>query len=101
MASNIEDFVTRLTRGGRQFTFIFTEDFFDITGKNGVNTARFIDVRNTIKNVGHRKGLNAELHHQEGAMMFDVDIMVVKKGFSSSLEPSQINGGCCKEMEKF
>ncbi|MDR3183509.1 MAG: hypothetical protein LBT89_11445 [Planctomycetaceae bacterium] len=83
MASNIEDFVKRLTRVGRQFTFIFTEDFFDIAGVNGVNTARFIDIRNTIKNVGHRKGLNAELHQREGTVMFDVNIMVIKKGFSS------------------
>jgi hypothetical protein len=83
MAGNIEDFVTRLTRGGRQFTFIFTEDFFDINGKNGVNTARFIDIRNTIKNVKHRKGTNAEIHLREGTLIFDVDVMVVSKGFTS------------------
>jgi len=83
MATNVEDFVKRLTRGNRKFTFVFTEDFFDIAGKTGVRTDRFRDIRNTIKNVGHRKGLNAEIQLAEGAVLFDVDIGVVKKGFSS------------------
>ena len=83
MATNIEDFVKRLTRTGRQFTFVFTEDFFNITGPNGVQTDRFRDIRNAIKNVGHRKGLNAEMRVEEGQNLFDVDIGVVKKGFSS------------------
>ncbi|MDR0521668.1 MAG: hypothetical protein LBH00_07425 [Planctomycetaceae bacterium] len=83
MASNIEDFVKRITRGNRKFTFVFTEDFFDINGQTGVNTARFRDIRNTIKNVGHRKGTNAELHVAEGAALFDVEVGIVKKGFSS------------------
>jgi hypothetical protein len=83
MASNVEDFVKRLTRTGRQFTFVFTEDFFSITGKSGVDTARFLEVRNTIKNVKHRKGLNAEMRQREGTVMFDVDVAVVSKGFSS------------------
>jgi len=83
MASSVEDFVKRLTRGNRKFTFVFTEDFFDIMGPSGVRTDRFRDIRNTIKNVGHRKGLNAEIHLAEGAVLFDVNIGVVKKGFSS------------------
>jgi hypothetical protein len=80
MAASVEDFVRRLTRGNRQFTFIFTEDFFNIVGKTGVRTDRFRDIRNTVKNVAHRKGSNAELHLAEGAVLFDVDIGVVKKG---------------------
>ena len=52
-------------------------------GPSGVRTDRFRDIRNTIKNVGHRKGLNAEIHLAEGAVLFDVNIGVVKKGFSS------------------
>ena len=85
MATNVEDFVKRLTRGNRKFTFVFTEDFFDIVGPNGVQTDRFRDIRNTVKNIGHRKGLNAEIHVEEGMVLFDVDIGVVKKGggFSS------------------
>jgi len=83
MAANIEDFVRRLTRGNRKFTFVFTEDFFDIMGPNGVRTDRFREIRNTIKHVGHRKGLNAEMRLAEGTTLFDVDIGVVKKGFSS------------------
>jgi len=83
MASSVEDFVKRLTRGNRRFTFVFTEDFFNIMGPSGVRTDRFRDLRNTFKNVGHRKGSNAEIHLAEGAILFDVDIGVVKKGFSS------------------
>ena len=83
MAANVEDFVKRLTRGNRKFTFVFTEDFFTIVGPAGVNTDRFRDIHNTIKNVGHRKGTNAEARLAEGAILFDVDIGVVKKGFSS------------------
>ena len=83
MAANVEDFVKRLTRGNRKFTFVFTEDFFNIVGQTGVKTDRFCDIRNSIKNVGHRKGLDAEAHLAEGAIIFDVDVGVVKKGFSS------------------
>ena len=83
MAASIEDFVKRITRGSKKFTFIFTEDFFSIDGKNGVRTDRFRDIRNTIKHVGHRKGTTAELRVAEGATLFDVDIGVVKSGFSS------------------
>ena len=83
MAASVEDFVKRLTRGNKKFTFVFTEDFFDISGLNGVRTDRFRDIRNTIKFVGHKKGLNAEMRVAEGTNLFDVDIGVVKKGFSS------------------
>ncbi|MCL2710963.1 MAG: hypothetical protein FWE95_08785 [Planctomycetaceae bacterium] len=83
MSTNIEDFVKRLTRGNKKFTFVFTEDFFDIMGPNGVRTDRFRDIRNTIKHVGHKKGLNAEMRLAEGAILFDVIVGVVKKGFSS------------------
>ncbi len=80
--ASIEDFVKRITRMNRKFTFIFTEDFFDINGKTGVRTDRFRDIRNTIKNIGHRKGLRAEAHAQEDALLFDVEVVVVDRGFS-------------------
>ena len=83
MAVNVEDFVKRLTRGNRKFTFVFTEDFFSIMGPNGVQTDRFRDIRETVRHVGHRKGLNAEMHVAEGAILFDVNVGIVKKGFSS------------------
>jgi len=83
MPANIEDFVKRIIRGNRKFTFVFTEDFFDINGPNGVRTDRFREIRNTIRHVGHRKGLNAEMRLAEGATLFDVEVGVVKKGFSS------------------
>ena len=83
MAASVEDFVKRLTRGNKKFTFVFTEDFFNISGQNGVRTDRFRDIRNTIKFVGHKKGLNAEMRVAEGTNLFDVNVGVVKKGFSS------------------
>jgi len=82
MPPNVEDFVKRLTRGSRKFTFVFTEDFFNIMGPHGVRTDRFRDLRNTFKNVGHRKGLNAEIHIEPDMVLFDVDVAVVTKGFS-------------------
>ena len=82
MAASVEDFVSRLTRGNKKFTFIFTEDFFSIVGPNGIQTDRFLDIRNAIKNVGHKKGLNAEVRVAEGATLFDVEVGVIKKGFS-------------------
>jgi hypothetical protein len=83
MAASVEDFVKRLTRGNKRFTFVFTEDFFSIESQSGIRTDRFRDIRNTIKNIGHKKGLNAELRVAEGTTLFDVDVGVVKKGFSS------------------
>ncbi|MDR0610865.1 MAG: hypothetical protein LBG58_12195 [Planctomycetaceae bacterium] len=82
MATNIEDFVKRITRMNRKFTFIFTEDFFNIMGKNGIRTDRFRDIRNTIRYVNHRKGTNADLHLAEGTTLFDVEVVVVDNGFS-------------------
>ena len=81
MAVSIEDFVKRILRGNKKFTFMFTEDFFDINGKYGVLTDRYKDIRNTIKNVGHRKGTRAEARVGEGTVLFDVEIAVVKTNF--------------------
>ena len=80
MGASVEDFVKRLVRGNRRFTFVFTEDFFDITGKTGVMTGRFLDIRNTVRYVGHRRGPNAEIQRDEDVILFDVDIGVVRKG---------------------
>lgn len=80
--ASVEDFVKRLTRQNRKFTFVFTEDFFDIMGKAGVRTDRFREIRNTIKNVGHRKGLNAVTRAGENAVLFDVEVAVIRKAFS-------------------
>ena len=94
MVANVEDFVKRLTRGNRKFTFVFTEDFFDIMGPNGVRTDRFREIRNTIRYMGHRKGLNAEMQLQAGTTLFDVTVGVVKKGFSSFMTTfDELNDG--------
>ncbi len=80
--ASIEDFVKRLTRMNRRFTFIFTEDFFNIVGKTGVQTDRFRDIRNIVKNTGHRKGLKAVARAGEDAVLFDVEVAVIRSGFS-------------------
>lgn len=88
MAASIEDFVKRITRMNRKFTFIFTEDFFDITNKGAVDTARFRDIRNTFKNVGHRKGEKGE-KFKTGTDLFDVEVAVIDRGFSCFLATFQ------------
>ncbi len=80
--ASIEDFVKRITRMNRKFTFIFTEDFLDINGKTGVRTDRFRDIRNTIKNIGHRKGTRAEMHAKDESSLFDVEVVFVDRSFS-------------------
>jgi len=82
MAVSIEDFVKRILRGGKKFTFMFTEEFFNITGQYGVLTDRYRDIRNCIKNVGHHRGAKAEARAGEGAVLFDVEIAVIKTNFS-------------------
>lgn len=80
--ASIEDFVKRITRMNRKFTFIFTEDFFEIVGKSGVRTDRFRDIRNTFKNVGHRKGQRAENFARDDTPVFDVEVVVIDRGYS-------------------
>ncbi len=74
----IEDFVKRLTRMNRRFTFIFTEDFF----ASSIKTDRFRDIRTIVKNTDHRKGLNAMIRADEDTVLFDVQIAVIRNGFS-------------------
>ncbi len=82
MAVSIEDYVKRILRGNRKFTFLFTEDFFDINGKYGILTDRYKDIRNAFKNVGHRKGTNAVARAADGVILFNVEIAVIKTNFS-------------------
>jgi hypothetical protein len=82
MAASIEDFVKRLLRGDKKFTFMFTEDFFNIEGKYGVLTDRYKDIRNTIKSVGHRKGTRAEERAGEGVVIFNVEVVVIRTNYS-------------------
>jgi len=94
MGASVEDFVKRFTRGNKKFTFVFTADFFNIAGQNGVRTDRFRDIRNAIRHVGHKKGLNAETRLAEGQVLFDVNIAVVKKGFSGFMTTfDELNAG--------
>ena len=83
MPAAIEDFVRRLTRTNRKFTFIFTEDFFAIEGKTGILTDRYMKVRNLIRLVRHHKGAKAgsNLPDDNESMdkMFDVKVVVVHR----------------------
>jgi len=82
MAVSIEDFVKRILRGNKKFTFMFTEDFFDINGKYGILTDRYRDIRNCIRHVGHHRGAMAEARAGEDAILFDVQVAVIKTNFS-------------------
>lgn len=77
MAANIEDFTRRLARS-RKITFIFTEEFFSIIDKAGINTAKFLNLRNTIKNIGHRRGARAALMADSEDAFFDVEVVIVR-----------------------
>ena len=85
MPANLEDFASRLVRGNKKITFIFTEDFFNIIGKNGVLVDRYKDIRNVVKNAGHRKGEQAALRAGGDDALFDVNIIVIKTNFTCFL----------------
>jgi len=82
MAANIEDFVTRLIRINRKITFVFTEDFFNIEGRGGINTDRYKALRKIFVNVKHRKGSVAASRVQDEDTILDVNIVVVKSNFT-------------------
>ena len=77
MATSIDDFVRRLTRLNRKFTFIFTEEFFSIEGKNGIRTDRYLMLHNLVRRMHHNKGSQAELRAKDGASLFDVRVVIV------------------------
>ena len=77
MAASIDDFVRRLTRSNRRFTFIFTESFFSIEGKNGVQTDRYLTLRNLIRRIKHHKGTQAALRATDEESLFDVRVVIV------------------------
>ncbi len=79
MASSIDDFVRRLTRLNRKFTFIFTDDFFAIDGKSGVLTDRYVKIRNFIRHIRHHKGTLAALRAQDQEAVFDVRVAIVHR----------------------
>ena len=82
MAANVEDFASRLVRGGKKITFIFTEDFFNIIGKNGVLVDRYKDIRNVVKNAVHRKGEQAAVRAGGDDVLFDINVVVIKTNFT-------------------
>ena len=82
MAANIEDFVTRLLRGSKKITFIFTEDFFNIDGRSGIMVDRFLNLRKVFKNARHFRGDRAEFLAGMDKNLFDVDIIVVRTNFT-------------------
>jgi hypothetical protein len=79
--ANVEDFIKRITRMNHKFTFIFTEDFFDITGKVGIRTDRYLDIRRTFQNVGHKRGDNAILKSTD-ILLFDVKVCIVRTNYT-------------------
>lgn len=79
MAANLEDFVSRLVRGNKKITFVFTEDFFNVFARKGNHVEHFKAIRNAIKNVGHRKGEVAVMRAGgNDEILFDVDVVVVR-----------------------
>lgn len=77
MAIGIDDFVRRLTRTNRRFTFVFTEDFFNFEGTAGHQTDRYVKVRNLIRRIRHHKGTQAALRATDEESLFDVRVAVV------------------------
>jgi hypothetical protein len=65
----------------RKFTFIFTEDFFDINGKIGVRTDRYLDIRKTFQNVGHKRGDDAAARSSD-ILLFDVNVCIVRTNYT-------------------
>ena len=82
MAANIEDFVSRLLRGNKSITFIFTEDFFNIEGQGGVLVDRFLNLRNVFKSTRHFRGDRAQILAGKDKNLFDVDIIVVRTNYT-------------------
>ena len=77
MAANIEDFTRRLARS-KKITFVFTEEFFSILDYTGTNTTKFLNLRNTIKNIGHRRGTKVALLADNEDAFFDVEVIIVR-----------------------
>jgi hypothetical protein len=91
--ANVEDFVKRITRMNRKFTFIFTEDFFDIEGKVGIRTDRYLDIRRTFQNVGHKRGDNAERRATD-TLLFDVKVCIVRTNYTCIMTDfDELNAG--------
>ena len=82
MAANLEDFASRLVRGNKKLTFIFSESFFDVVGKNGVLVDRYKDIYHVVKNAVHHKGEKAAQRAGGDEALFDVNIVVVKTNFT-------------------
>jgi len=77
MPTSIDDFTRRLTRSNRKFTFIFTEDFFSIEGKSGIQTDRFLKVSKLIRQMRHHKGVRAASLDKDEDALFDVRVVIV------------------------
>ncbi|MDR1053444.1 MAG: hypothetical protein LBL39_04650 [Planctomycetaceae bacterium] len=91
--ASVEDFVKRITRMNRKFTFIFTEDFFDINGKVGVRTDRYLDLRKTFQNVGHKRGDDAILKSRD-ILLFDVNVCIIRTNFTCMMTDfAELNSG--------
>lgn len=82
MAASIEDFVKRLVRTNRKFTFVFTEDFFNVAGKTGFLSDRYRNIRRAIKHIDHRKGEHATLNASDPTKLFDVEVVIIRGNYT-------------------
>lgn len=80
MASGIEDFVKRLVKTSRAFSFVFTDDFFMMRGPSGFNIDKYRDLRNIVQAFGPQAGTAAEAKFNV-ATQFDVEVLVIRKNF--------------------
>jgi len=76
MPASIDDFTRRLTRSGRKFTFIFTEDFFNVVGKSGTDTDRYMKIRKLVQHMHHHKGSKAASRAKDEESLFDVQVVI-------------------------
>lgn len=83
MAASVEDFVRRLIRTSRRFTFLFTEDFFNVAGKSGgFLSDRYRNIRRAIKHIDHRKGERVVNNTEDPKKLFDVEVVIVRGNFT-------------------
>ncbi|MGL4943787.1 MAG: hypothetical protein ACRC46_11435 [Thermoguttaceae bacterium] len=80
MASSIEDFVKRLVKTSKAFSFVFTDDFFMMRGQGGFNVDKYRDIRNIVQAFGPQTGSDVE-ERCNVASKFDVEVLVIRKNF--------------------
>lgn len=80
MAASIDDFVKRLVKMSKSFSFVFTDDFFMMRGPSGFNIDKYRDLRNIVQAFGPQVGSVAESQFNVSEK-FDVEVLVIRKNF--------------------